>query len=147
MILDQTVRKPFKALALIQESSSLTKLFIAIPGEQVDGHDFLHQAQEKNAAAALVEHDCETILPYFKVNHTITAMGQLAHHWRQRFSIPVIAVTGSNGKTTTRLLITEILSAAFGHEAVLCPEANFNTEIGLPLNVISITCKTSNRRT
>ncbi|MDH5181348.1 MAG: Mur ligase domain-containing protein, partial [Gammaproteobacteria bacterium] len=75
------------------------ELFIALRGPNFDGHDFVQQAQEKGATAVLVDHAMDIDIPMLVVKDTRIAMGKLAHAWRKRFNIPVIAVTGSNGKT------------------------------------------------
>jgi UDP-N-acetylmuramoyl-tripeptide--D-alanyl-D-alanine ligase len=118
------------------------KLFIALKGERFDAHDYLEQAIQAGAAALLVSreatlpHPCR--VPVIQVADTRLALGYLAAVWRQRFAIPLIAVTGSNGKTTTREMLASILKTAFG-DAVLATQGNFNNEIGLPLTLLQLT--------
>lgn len=117
-------------------------VFIALCGEKFDGHDFIGQAIEKGAVAILVSRDfAETELgkypvTVFQVPDTLKAYQALAHAWRLQFSLPVIAITGSNGKTTTKDLTAAVLS---GRWKVLKTQANFNNEIGLPLTLFQLT--------
>ncbi len=112
-------------------------LFIAIPGSQMDGHLFVEEAQQKGATAAIISHKIKTTLPHLLVNNTTTALGQLSAHWRNQFSIPFIAVTGSNGKTTLKNMIAAILTAACDGQAssVLATQGTLNNHWGLPLTL------------
>ncbi len=114
-------------------------LFIALRGERFDAHDFLDQAIESGAAALLVSD--ATRLPEqtsaVVVEDTRLALGRLAAAWRAEFAIPVIAVTGSNGKTTTKEMIAAVLGAEFG-DAVLATPGNLNNDIGLPLTLLGL---------
>jgi len=112
-------------------------LYIAIQGEQFDGHQFVIDAQKKGATAAIVSQKIDCDLPQLIVKDTILALGTLTGNWRNRFSIPLIAVTGSNGKTTLKNMIASILRAACQNqsELVLATEGNFNNNIGLPINL------------
>ena len=99
------------------------ELFIALRGENFNGHDFLASAAERGAAAAMIDVDAladikDCGLPLVVVSDTRLALGALAADWRRRFELPLIAVTGSNGKTTSKEMIASILKAAFG-DAVL----------------------------
>ena len=109
-------------------------LFVALRGETFDAHDFL--AQVTHCAAVVVEElpDGWT-LPAILVPDTLVALGQIAHFWRRRFALPVIGVTGSNGKTTVKEMIAAILGAAFGVDASLATRGNLNNEIGVPLTL------------
>ena len=118
-------------------------LFIAIRGDHVDGHDFIERAVEKRAAGALVDRasglvDQTGALPLIVVDDTRLALGRLARHWRCKFPIPVIAVTGSNGKTTVKEMIAACLRAHFGDSQVLATAGNFNNDIGLPLTLFRL---------
>ncbi len=112
-------------------------LFIAIKGERFDGHDYIRQAAENGAALVMVREG--TILPEnvpaIFVPDTLEALGKLAHEYRKLFKIPVIAVTGSVGKTSTKEMIAAILSAKY---RVHKSKGNFNNEIGLPLSVLEL---------
>jgi len=112
-------------------------LYIAIRGEQFDGHQFIAEAAKKGAAAALVNQAVDCSMPQIIVNDTILALGKIAENWRDRFAVPLIGVTGSNGKTTLKNMIAAILRAACSHpaEQVLATEGNLNNNIGLPLTL------------
>ena len=115
------------------------QLFIALRGARFDAHDFLDQAVASGAAALLVAD--ESKLPAgvsaLVVDDTLLALGRLAAAWRAQFSLPLIAVTGSNGKTTTKEMIAAILKAQFG-DAVLATRGNFNNDIGLPITLLGL---------
>lgn len=115
------------------------QLFIALRGERFDAHDFLAPAVASGAAALLVadEDKLPAGVPAVVVADTRLALGALAAAWRAAFSLPVIAVTGSNGKTTTKEMVAAILKAAFG-DAVLATRGNFNNDIGLPLTLLGL---------
>ena len=111
------------------------QLFVALRGERFDAHDFTDKAQHQGAAALLVSRPVATDLPQLIVEDTRLALGQLAFFWRQQFDIPTIAVTGSNGKTTTK----EMLKAIFLQRGeVLATQGNFNNDIGLPLTLFNL---------
>jgi UDP-N-acetylmuramoyl-tripeptide--D-alanyl-D-alanine ligase len=115
------------------------QLFIALRGERFDAHDYLDQAVAAGAAALLVA-DVSRLpagVSAVLVDDTRLALGRLAAAWRAQFVLPVIAVTGSNGKTTTKEMIAAILKAAFG-EAVLATQGNLNNDIGLPLTLLGL---------
>ncbi|MDX1252109.1 MAG: UDP-N-acetylmuramoyl-tripeptide--D-alanyl-D-alanine ligase [Gammaproteobacteria bacterium] len=110
-------------------------LFIALRGEHFDGHVFVAEAAAKGAVAALVSEPVETALPLLRVADTRLALGQLGAAWRTRFAIPLIAVTGSNGKTTTK----EMLAAIFARRGpVLATQGNLNNDIGVPLTLLRL---------
>lgn len=108
-------------------------VYIAIQGEAQDGHDYVQAAKDNGAIAAIVSRKMPCDIPQIIVPDTTEALGKIAAHWRQKFSIPIIAITGSVGKTTTRNMIAKILIAAFGEAHVLVPQKNFNNHWGLPL--------------
>ena len=115
------------------------QLFVALRGERFDAHDFLEQAVAAGAVALLVS-DAARVpagVTALVVDDTRIALGKLAHAWRSRFTLPVIAVTGSNGKTTTKEMIAAILKAQFG-DAVLATRGNLNNDIGLPLTLLGL---------
>jgi UDP-N-acetylmuramoyl-tripeptide--D-alanyl-D-alanine ligase len=129
------------------DSRSLKKgdLFIALRGEKYDGHDFVGQAAATGAAAALVDRKYVSTaantapgLPFAVVGDTTVALGTLAAHWRRQFNIPLIAVVGSNGKTTVKEMIAACLRAHFGDAAVLATRGNLNNHIGLPLTLLAL---------
>lgn len=112
-------------------------LFFAFPGEYVDGHDYIEQAFEKGAAAAVVSRpvSCQEDYPLIRVEDPLKALQNLAHSYRSLFNIPVVAVTGSTGKTTTKDLIAGVLGRKM---AVVKTEGNYNNEIGLPLTLLRL---------
>ena len=115
------------------------QLFVALSGERFDAHDFLDQAVAAGAAGLLVS-DVTKVpegISAVLVDDTRLALGRLAAAWRAQFKLPVIAVTGSNGKTTTKEMIASILGAAFG-DAVLATQGNLNNDIGLPLTLLGM---------
>jgi UDP-N-acetylmuramoyl-tripeptide--D-alanyl-D-alanine ligase len=114
-------------------------LFVALRGETFDAHDFLEQVAAKNVAAVVVETLPENFpLPAIVVPDTLAALGRIGNLWRSQFQIPVIGVTGSNGKTTVKEMIASILAAAFGADARLATQGNLNNEIGVPLTVMRL---------
>jgi len=118
-------------------------LFVALSGERFDGRRFVESAKGRGAAAALVSEEpgSETTdrgLPFVVVKDTRLALGRLAAHWRGRFDIPLVAVTGSNGKTTVKEMIAAILRANFGETHALATEGNLNNDIGLPLTLLKL---------
>lgn len=131
-------------------------LFVAIPGERVDGHDFVEQAFQRGAVVALIQHSVAGTHPVIDlrdgtvpggltkaqaplclyVDDTIAALQQLATFWRKKLNVRVIGVTGSIGKSTTKEAIAQVLSQRY---TTLKSAANLNNEIGLPLNVLKLT--------
>lgn len=109
-------------------------LFVALRGEKFDGHKFLQQVANQGAVAALVEEWQNVDLPQIVVPDTLKTLGDLARYHRQRFDVPVVAVTGSYGKTSTRALI----EAGFKGFDILASKANFNNEIGLPMTLLDL---------
>jgi len=113
-------------------------LFVALRGERFDGHDWLAQARAAGAVAAVAERGlAQAGLAGVEVPDARAALGELAQRWRARFDLPLIAVTGSNGKTTVTQLIAAMLRAAVG-EAALATEGNFNNDIGVPLTLLRL---------
>ncbi len=111
------------------------ELFVALAGPNFDGHNFLAEAIHAGAAAALLSRPIDTPLPYVLVPDTRRALGELAAFWRGQFSIPVIAVTGSNGKTTVKEMIGAILAA---RGAGCVTRGNLNNDIGVPLTLLRL---------
>lgn len=118
-------------------------LFIALSGEQFDGHQFIPAAIRQGAVAAMISADT-AILPtksdfgWLKVNNTRLGLGQLAKSWRQRFTLPLIAVTGSNGKTTVKEMIAAIFRHESGSKNVLATAGNLNNDIGVPQMLLQL---------
>ena len=121
-------------------------LFVALTGERFDGHDFARAVLEQGAAGVIVSRDLG-LAAQILVPDTRAALGQLAQHWRARFTLPLIAVTGSNGKTTVKQMIASILTAhvtlagdaagAAGSTA-FATEGNLNNAIGVPLTLLRL---------
>lgn len=112
--------------------------FLALKGENFDGHLFLEEALEKGAAGFIVEH-VPTKLPeicaVLRVPSTLRALQDLAHFHRMRMNIPIVGITGSNGKTTTKQMLAQILRLA---GSTCASEGNFNNHIGLPLSLLEL---------
>lgn len=118
-------------------------LFVALRGDKFDGHDFVAQALRSGAVAAMVEEGANFSEDIGKgsllhVSNTRRALGDLARYWRSSFAIPVIAVSGSNGKTTVKEMIAAILCAQYGSEHVLATTGNLNNDIGVPLTLLRL---------
>jgi UDP-N-acetylmuramoyl-tripeptide--D-alanyl-D-alanine ligase len=113
-------------------------LFVAVKGDSFDGHDFLGDAARAGAAALLVAHapGAGVSLPAIVVGDTIAALGELARAHRAKFAGPVVAITGSNGKTTTKELCARVLEAA-GRRVRRTP-GNLNNHIGMPLSILGL---------
>lgn len=119
--------------------NNLGQLFVAMKGERVDGHDFALSAIENGAAAVMVSHEVAGLSSALLVKNTRLALGDLAAHWRSKFSIPLAAITGSNGKTTVKEMLASILCAATGKDdQVLATVGNLNNDIGLPLTLLKL---------
>jgi len=113
-------------------------LFVALKGERFDGHDLLVQAKAAGAVAALAQHGlAETGLAGLVVADTQRALEDLARAWRAHHHLPLIAVTGSNGKTTVTQMIAAILRAWHG-EGAFATEGNLNNHIGVPLTLLRL---------
>jgi UDP-N-acetylmuramoyl-tripeptide--D-alanyl-D-alanine ligase len=117
-------------------------LFIALAGENFDGHDCLEKAVERGAVGLLIRADAAQKLvmapeelPVIAVQDTLRALGDIARDWRQRFPIPVVAITGSSGKTTTKEMFATITSRT---RNTLKTEGNLNNRIGLPLTLLRL---------
>lgn len=111
-------------------------LFVAIPGEKVDGHKFIPDVFAKGAAAVLSEQQLEDPAgPYILVESTAKALRDLAEYYRKSLDIKVVGITGSVGKTSTKEMIASVLSEKY---RVLKTEGNYNNEIGLPLTIFKI---------
>ncbi len=112
-------------------------LFVALKGEHFDGNDFLAQAKASGAVAALAQRGLGAEMPGLQVADTLAALQQLAAAWRARFHLPLIAVTGSNGKTTVTQMTAAILRAWQG-DGALATAGNLNNHIGAPLTLLRL---------
>ena len=114
-------------------------VFLALSGEKFDGHDYLAQVQASGAIAAIVNQTNPALgLPQIAVGDTRQALLQIGKAWRRQFDIPVIAVTGSNGKTTTKEMIASILAAWLGESQRLATAGNLNNELGVPFTLLRL---------
>jgi UDP-N-acetylmuramoyl-tripeptide--D-alanyl-D-alanine ligase len=128
--------QPFGAVTTDTRSLGSGSLFVAIPGDRFDGNDFVEQASDKLAAGALVSRLAASPLPQIEVRDSRRALGTMARAWRASFGIPVVAVTGSSGKTTVKELIASILGVS---RSVCVTEGNLNNDIGVPLTLMRLT--------
>lgn len=110
-------------------------LFIALRGPNHDGHDHVAKALKQGAAAAIVDHPLDIDIPQIIVTDTRIALGQLANHWRSECATPIVAITGSNGKTTVKEMVASIL-----HEVgqTWSTPGNLNNDIGVPLTLLKL---------
>lgn len=135
----KTAATTFSGIVTDTRQISAGCLFVALKGERFDGHAFAAKAVEAGAAGVLAsEKIADVDATVLEVSDTLLAYQDLARAYRKRFSIPIVAITGSNGKTTTKDLTSAALS---GRWNVLKTEANFNNEIGLPLTLLGLEAK------
>ncbi len=114
-------------------------VFVALRGETFDGHDYLQQVAQAGASLAIVNQLNEAIdLPQVALGNTHAALLALGQAWRRQFAMPLIAVTGSNGKTTTKEMIAAILAAWLGEAQRLATVGNLNNELGVPLTLLRL---------
>ncbi len=113
-------------------------LFVALVGERFDAHAFLAQAKSDGAVAAIASRGLAAAgLPGVEVEDTTLALGELARLWREQFRLPLVAVTGSNGKTTVTQMVASILESAV-KDAALATQGNLNNHIGVPLTLLRL---------
>ena len=120
-------------------------LFVALRGERFDGHDYLAAARARGAVAAMVDRRAaasmsrgDAPLPLLVVDDTRLGLGRLAAYWRSKFTLPLIAVAGSNGKTTVKEMIAAILTEYAGAGRAYATPGNLNNDIGLPLTLLGL---------
>lgn len=111
------------------------ELFVALVGPSFDGHEYIKAARERGAVAVMVSKRVDGTIPQLIVEDTRIGLGQLASFWRSKFDIPVIGITGSNGKTTVKEMVSQILS---GCGEVMATQGNFNNDIGVPLTLFRL---------
>ena len=127
--------RSFTGCSIDSRTSKPGELFIALRGAVRDGHDYVDDALAKGAVAALVDRDSDYSLPALRVDDARKQVGSLAGCWRDKFNVPIIAVTGSNGKTTVKEMINAILSV---DADVLSTQGNLNNDIGVPLTLFNL---------
>lgn len=134
-----TQNAAFDGVSTDSRTVAAGQLFVALRGETFDGHDFLEQVAAKGAAAVVVDKlPAGWTLPAIVVPDTLVALGQIANYWRSKYEIPVVGVTGSNGKTTVKEMIASIMAAAYGEDGRLATRGNLNNEIGVPLTLMRL---------
>ena len=111
-------------------------LFVPIKGARADGHAFIEQVMKQGALATLSEKDLgEQPYPYIQVKSSLTAVKDIAEYYLKQLSVPVVGITGSVGKTSTKEMIAAVLSQKYN---TLKTQGNFNNELGLPLTVFRL---------
>jgi UDP-N-acetylmuramoyl-tripeptide--D-alanyl-D-alanine ligase len=130
----------FKGVSTDTRTVKAGELFVALRGERFDGHAFLDQAKSAGAIATMVDRNFAgaSPTPAIVVDDTKLALGALASGWRARFAPMLIAITGSNGKTTVKEMLASILRRYAGEDAVLATAGNLNNDIGLPLTLLKL---------
>ncbi|MCA6614800.1 MAG: UDP-N-acetylmuramoyl-tripeptide--D-alanyl-D-alanine ligase [Pseudanabaena sp. M090S1SP1A06QC] len=144
--IDETAQKNIEIFGIVSDSRKLKtgELFVALTGENFDGHGFVAAAIAQGAVAAIVSHEWAKSeaakgLPVLAVRNTLTAYQDLARWWRTQFQQPVISVTGSVGKTTTKEIIASMLACyASPHKQVHKSQANHNNDIGVAQTLLAI---------
>jgi UDP-N-acetylmuramoyl-tripeptide--D-alanyl-D-alanine ligase len=125
----------FSGVSTDTRSIAAGQLFVALRGPRYDAHDMLDAAAQAGAAGVVTMRPLDCAVPRILVGDTRVALGELARDWRRRVQIPVIAVTGSNGKTTTKEMLASILRT---QGATLATEGNLNNDIGVPLTLFRL---------
>lgn len=125
----------FSAISTDSRTIAPGCLFVALSGERFDGHAFVAEAERRGAAALLCSREVSAGIPVLRVPDTLRALGEIACHNRRLFPFPVVALTGSAGKTTTREMIAAILRTG---GAVHATSGNLNNEIGVPLTLLGL---------
>ena len=125
----------FRGISTDTRTLSAGNLFVALEGPNFDGHDYIEQARQHGAVAAAVSRCSNCPIPMIEVENTRVALAELATHWRSRFAIPLIAVTGSNGKTSVKEMLASILR---GCGETLVTQGNLNNDIGVPLTLFRL---------
>ncbi len=146
---------PISEFVIDSRQATEGSLFIALPGEHVDGHDYVNNAFSRGSNFALIDHEIETDYPILDlrngkveqtllegvsprcllVNNTLTALQTIAAYWRKQFNVRVVGITGSVGKSSSKDLIASVLSRRF---ITLKSQGNMNNEIGLPLSLLKL---------
>lgn len=125
----------FSGVSIDSRTTLEGELFVAIVGPNFDGHDFVQNAVDRGATAIVVENFVEVSVPQIKVRNCLAFLSDLAAIWRNQVNIPIIGITGSNGKTTVKEMTAAILSTK---NQGLKTAGNFNNEIGVPLTLLKL---------
>ena len=136
-----STRQTFSSITTDSRTVAKGEVFVALVGEKIDGHDYALAAEKAGAGALVLNRSVGAACPELIVNDTAEAYGSLARFWRRRLSLPLIAVVGSNGKTTTTQMTGAILSSYAGEEA-FCTRGNLNNNVGVPRMLLELTEKT-----
>ena len=139
---------PFMGVCTDSRNLQQADLFVALKGERFDGHEYIRSALSFGAVAAMVDTGWpvqDLGLPLLRVENTRLGLGSLAQAWRRQNNVPLVAITGSNGKTTVKEMVAAILRAALwnggketDHETFLATEGNLNNDIGVPLTLLKL---------
>ncbi len=125
----------FDAVSIDTRTLAAGSLYVAIRGEQFDGHQFIAQAEQQGARCVMVESVQATELAQLVVSDCRLALGNLACHWREQLALTVVGITGSNGKTTVKEILASILAQA---GSVSATEGNLNNDYGVPLTLLRL---------
>ena len=131
------LKKTIRDISINSKDINKNDLFIGIKGEKFDGDNFAEGAIKKGAIAALVSKDIKNISNKIIVKNGREALGKIAQYWKAQSKLPLVAITGSNGKTTTKEMLSSILTLHLKSKAkLLMSQGNFNNDIGLPLSLL-----------
>ncbi len=133
----------FSQVSINTRTMGVGDLFVAIKGENFDGHQYIEQAEKKGACGLIVEQCCSSTLPQIIVENTRVALGDIASLWSSAFSLPIVAITGSCGKTTVKEMAAAIFQQTHAEpllesKKVLATKGNLNNEIGVPLTLLRL---------
>ncbi len=126
----------FENISINTKTLNKGDLFVAIKGENFDAHDFLDEVKQKGACALVVEKCNSVKLPQLQVADTRIALGTIASLWRQNYHLPIVAITGSCGKTTVKEMTSKIFQ--YEKQCVLATQGNLNNDIGVPLTLLRL---------
>ena len=130
---------PFTGVSTDSRSLLSGALFVALKGPNFDGHEYAASALKRGAVGALVDHELPLAIPQVVVGDSLQALSTFARAWRREFAIPVIGITGSNGKTTTKEMIGAILGQSSSQlSPCLVTQGNLNNHIGVPLTLMNM---------
>ena len=134
----KSIDNPITGITTDSRNCKSGDLYVALTGNRSDGHKYVNEVERKNASAALVSElndSTELKIKQILVDDTKKTLGLIANKWRKNFDVPLIAITGSNGKTSTKELLNHVLNDKYN---VHSTQGNYNTSIGLPLSLLEI---------